>query len=273
MQKGKLYILGVLCFALGTAYGQTTKEFKWPKGAKAAFALTYDDGLPSHVNTVAPMLKKYNFKATFYPAINSPSLYDDIAQWKNLAIAGHELGNHTVYHPCQKSKAGMEWVEDHYNLDTYTVKQLTQELELANTALKALDGKEARTFAYPCAHYLAGGESYKSFVVSEFLAARGSSETQTALLPVAKIDLHDVPSWAPNGHSAEELIAYIQKVIDHKTFGSFTFHGIGAAHMVVATSAHEKMLQFLDANRDAIWVASFQEITAYIKSERAKTEK
>ena len=56
------------------------------------------------------MLKRYHFKATFYPTLASPSLYNEMDKWKNLATEGHELGNHTVYHPCQKSKIGMEWV-------------------------------------------------------------------------------------------------------------------------------------------------------------------
>jgi|GEM_PF-2613849 len=90
------------------------KSFQWPNGAQSALSLTYDDGLPSHINTVAPILKKYNFKATFYITMSSPSLYEEMSKWKSLAIEGHELGNHTNYHPCQKSVEGMEWVPDYY---------------------------------------------------------------------------------------------------------------------------------------------------------------
>jgi len=104
-----------LLFAITTSNAQNMKDFQWPNSAKAAISLTYDDGLASHINTVVPILKKYNFKATFYPTITSESLSNDIDQWKQLAIEGHELGNHTIYHPCQKSKPGMEWVKEHSN--------------------------------------------------------------------------------------------------------------------------------------------------------------
>ena len=246
------------------------KEFEWPNGAKSAISLTYDDGLPSHINTVAPMLKKYNFKATFYPTLSSLSLYDEMDKWKNLATEGHELGNHTVYHPCQKSGIGMEWVKDYHDLDKYTVEQISEEIQLANTLLLAMDGKKTRTFAYPCAHYFAGGESYRGVILSQFPSARGSSEERKELIELSDIDLYNVPSWAPNNHGANELISYIQNIIDLETFSTLTFHGIGEEYMIVSKSAHEEMLKFLDSNRDKIWVATFQEITEYLELKKSK---
>ncbi len=273
MQKLKLLTTTALLVVITTSCAQTKKEFQWPNGAKSAVALTYDDGLPSHVNTAAPMLKKYNFKATFYPTLSSPSLFDEMEKWKGLATAGHELGNHTVYHPCQKSGVDMDWVPDHYDLDTYTSEQIAEEIKLANTLLLAMDGKKTRSFAYPCSHYFAGGKSYKGFVSSQFPSARGSSEEQKQLMALSDIDLYNVPSWAPNNHGADELIAYIQNIIEQETLSTLTFHGIGAEHMTVSIEAHEKMLRFLDANRDKIWVATFEEVTAYLESERNSTEK
>ena len=260
-----------LLFAITTSNAQNMKDFQWPNGAKAAISLTYDDGLASHINTVVPILKKYNFKATFYPTIASESLSNDIDQWKQLAIEGHELGNHTIYHPCQKSKPGMEWVKEHHNLDKYTLEQISEEIKLANTFLLAIDNnKESRTFAYPCAHYMAGGESYKDFVSTQFIAARDSSEEQKQLLSISNINLHSVPSWAPNNHSAEELIKYIQNIINQETFSTITFHGIGAEHLTISKEDHEEMLQFLKENNDKIWVATFKEITSYIASKRSE---
>ena len=57
-----------------TVYCQSRNDFKWPNGAKAAFCLTYDDGLSSHISTVVPILMKYHFKATFYPTLASSSI-------------------------------------------------------------------------------------------------------------------------------------------------------------------------------------------------------
>src|SRR5688572_1244523 len=95
-----------------TCHGQSSgHEFKWPGGAQAALCLTYDDGLPSHIYTVATMLNRYTFKGTFFPTLAASSINNDLDKWKSLARDGHELGNHTIYHPCRKSEKDMEWVK------------------------------------------------------------------------------------------------------------------------------------------------------------------
>jgi len=265
----KYQLTAILLLMICLVHAQD-ESFSWPNGAKAALCLTYDDGLSSHVKTVAPMLDAYNFKGTFYPTLSSPSIYNELNEWKAIAKNGHELGNHTVYHPCRKSDEGMEWVKDYLDLDTYSADQIIGEIELANSFLKALDGKEKRTFAYPCAHFTANGKSYVDSLHTRFSAARGSSELQTKMMQLSAIELYNVPSWAPNQSSAAELIAYIDEVIENETLSSFTFHGVGAEHMRVSISAHEEMLQYLDKNRDKIWVTTFQEATDYLATKRKK---
>ena len=246
MKNQKLKISYVFFLLLTTACAQTTDEILWPNGAKAAICLTYDDGLSSHVNTVVPLLNKYNFKGTFFPTLAAPSLYGEMDKWKTLIRDGHEMGNHTAYHPCRKSEVGMDWVKAYQDLDTYTLEQVLEEVQLANSFLLAMDGKKKRTFAYPCAHYHAGGKSYKDSIASYATAARGSSEEQLELPGPFEIDIYNVPSWAPNEHGAEDLIAYIEQIIKNKTLSTLTFHGVGAEHMRVTEEAHEEMLQYLD---------------------------
>ena len=139
--------------------------------------------------------------------------------------------------------------------------------------LLAIDGNKNRSFAYPCSHFFAGGKNYTEIVSSLSQSARGSSEEQKPLIKVSDIDLYNVPSWAPNNHGANELITYIKTIIEQETFSTLTFHGIGAEHMTISIKAHEQMLQFLNSNRDKIWVATFKEITEYIESKRNRTDK
>lgn len=266
-------LLTVLFFMMLTfVFGQDDTEFVWPNGAKAAICLTYDDGLSCHVNTVIPMLNAYNFKGTFYPTLSSPSMYEEMEKWKELAKEGHELGNHTVYHPCRKSLSGMDWVKEHLDLDSYSTEQILDEIKLANSFLLALDNQKERTFAYPCAHFKAGGKSYKDSLYTIFIAARGSSEEQEKLIKPLEIDLFNVPSWAPNENNGEDLISYINEIIANKTLSTITFHGIGAEYMTVSRNSHEEMLKYLDANRDKIWVATFKEVTNYLNSKHSSSE-
>lgn len=253
-------------YGLNNLSGQSDSSITFPNGAKVAIALTYDDGLGSHISQAGPALNKYNIKGTFYLTSSSPSVYDEMDKWKNLATSGHELGNHTVYHPCQKSIIPEDWIKSYYDLDRYKLDQIENEIKVANTLLKALDGKNSRTFAYPCAHYEAGGEEYIQIVSEQFIAARGVTGREVAVLKDS--DMLNVQSWAPDGHSGEELIAYVEEIIKKETFSTITFHGIGGDYIKVSTEAHEKLLQYLEAHKFKIWDAPFKGITEYIKSKK-----
>jgi len=72
---------------------------------KAAFSLTFDDGLHTHTQNAAPILNQYGFKATFYliPPYLTETLpgiwrYGTWQDFTNLANEGHEIGSHTMRH-------------------------------------------------------------------------------------------------------------------------------------------------------------------------------
>jgi hypothetical protein len=253
-----------------TVYRQPGNDFKWPHGAKAAFCLTYDDGLSSHISTVVPLLKKYHLKATFYPTLASSSIKLEMEKWKSLVKDGHELGNHTVYHPCRKSES--KWVKDYRDLDKYTTEQILAEIELANSFLQALDGKKTRTFAYPCTHMYAGGLSFKDSVAHYATAARGGSYEPPEPVNPLDIDIYNVPAWGPNNNGSKDLIAYIKTILEKGSLGAFIFHGIGEEPMRVSKEDHETMLKFLDTHRNEIWVTTFQEATDYLISYRKRNK-
>ena len=255
---------------LTTVYCQSGNDFKWPNGAKAAFCLTYDDGFFSHINKVVPLLKKYHFKATFYPTLASSSIKLEMEKWKSLVKDGHELGNHTVYHPCRKSDA--KWVKDYLDLDKYTTEQILAEIAVANSFLQSLDGKKTRTFAYPCTHMYAGGLSFKDSVAHYATAARGGSYEPLEPLNPLDIDIYNVPAWGPNNNSSKDLIAYIKSILEKGTLGAFIFHGVGEKPMIVSKEDHETMLKFLEAHRNEIWVTTFQEATDYLISYRQRNK-
>lgn len=253
-----------------TVYCQSRNDFKWPNGAKAAFCLTYDDALPSHISTVVPLLKRYDFKATFYPILASSSIKLEMDKWKSLVKDGHELGNHTVYHPCRKSE--YKWVKDYLDLDKYTTEQILAEIEVANSFLQSLDGKKTRTFAYPCTDMYAGGLSFEDSVAHYATAARGGFYEPPEPLNPMDIDIYNVPAWGPNNNSSKELIGYIKAILEKGTLGAFIFHGIGEEPMIVSKEDHETMLKFLDAHRNEIWVTTFQEATDYLIAYRQRNK-
>jgi len=69
----------------------------WPDGQRAAVSLTYDDGLDSQLDHVAPALDRFGFKATFF--LTCENMEERVRGWEALAGRGHEIGDHTFHHP------------------------------------------------------------------------------------------------------------------------------------------------------------------------------
>ena len=70
--------------------------------SEKSLIITFDDGWKSQFQYAFPVLKKYNFRATFFPVANyigAEPLYMDWAQLKELKAAGMEIGSHTMNHP------------------------------------------------------------------------------------------------------------------------------------------------------------------------------
>ncbi len=73
----------------------------FPNGARCAVSLTYDDGLRSHFEDVGPTLEKFGLRGTFNIPIAHTSLMQNVEAWRGMATRGHELGNHSLFHPCR----------------------------------------------------------------------------------------------------------------------------------------------------------------------------
>lgn len=246
-------------------------SFQWPDGARAAVCLTYDDGIDGHLDIVAPDLEMVNLRGTFYVPGHSRSLAERINDWRELVIRGHELGNHSLFHPCIRNRPDgrvFEWVSPEYALENYTLQQIIAELYVMNTLLEAVDGKHERTYAYTCSDYEAGGESFVDTLRHLFTAARGGGEIP---LDMRDVDIHLVPSWSAKEVSGQEMIDFVNRAAEYGTMAVFMFHGVGGGHNLnVSRQAHKELLTYLSANRDRYWTERFDIVMAHVRSERKR---
>jgi peptidoglycan/xylan/chitin deacetylase (PgdA/CDA1 family) len=88
-----------------------------------AVVLTYDDGIDADLDRIAPALDSVGLKATFYVIGASSAVAGRLAEWRLLAQHGHELGNHSLFHPCEGGP-GRAWVQGDNDLRRYTVKRV-----------------------------------------------------------------------------------------------------------------------------------------------------
>jgi peptidoglycan/xylan/chitin deacetylase (PgdA/CDA1 family) len=231
------------------------RGFSWPGEAVAAVCLTYDDGLDCHLDVAAPALERHGFRGTFYVTGNSSSLYQRTEAWRAMAARGHELGNHTLFHPCWGD--AYDWVRPEYDLNGYTFPQLMAELQVANSLLKAVDGEEERSFAYTCTNAAIGGVSFVDSIKSMFTAARGGGPIPER---IDEVDIYNVPSWGVEDPTGEELIAYVEEAVEKGTVAVFMFHSVGGGYLNVSEEAHEQLLEYLEQHRATIWTAPFKEV-------------
>jgi sialate O-acetylesterase len=235
-------------------------------GKKCAVVLTYDDALNVHLDKVVPALDSLGLKGTFYLSGFFPSFRARAKDWSVVAQKGHELGNHTLYHPCAGSAPGREWVPADYDLNTYTIRRMVDEITMANTLLEAIDQRTQRTFAYPCGDKKAGDASYVSDVRRLFPGARG---VQGRLQTMDDIDLYDVSSYMINGQSGEELIRLVEEAKTRSALVVFLFHGVGGEHTLnVSLEAHRKLLWFLHENEEEVWVAPLVDVCGFVRDSR-----
>ena len=238
--------------------------FAWPEGRKAAVSLAYDDALDSQLDNAIPALDRHGLKGSFYLIMSAETVRRRMDDWRAAAANGHELGNHSLFHQCSRKGPGREWVAPQRDLDTTTVAQMRDQVELANIMLQALDGRSERTYTAPCGDLAAMDGAYIGAVAPLFV---GIKLIGGAVLPdMATLDPSAVPVMAPVGMSGSQLIALVEEAGRKGTMVDFTFHGIGGDHLQVSTEAHEELLAYLAAHRDQYWTAPFIDIMRWVRT-------
>ncbi|MDB5267007.1 MAG: chitooligosaccharide deacetylase [Hymenobacter sp.] len=231
-----------------------------------AVVLTYDDALDIDLDNVVPALDSAGFRGTFYLIGASPVVARRLGEWRQAARRGHELGNHALFHPCDGSLPGRSFVKPDHDLHTYTVARAVDEIRANNALLAAIDGKTARTFAYPCGDRQIGGVAFYDQLRPDFVAARGVAP---GLQTAAQVSLDNVNCYSINGQPGQYLIDLVKQARQSHTLLVFLFHGVGGGHPLnVDLAAHRQLLRYLKANEKDIWIAPMVEVAQKIKLEQ-----
>lgn len=233
-----------------------------PAGAapgRALVSLSYDDALPSQLDVAFPALQRHGLRASFYPTLAAETLHRRLADWRRVAAAGHELGNHTLFHGCSRGQPGRDWVPPQHDLDRSSVAARRDEVRLANHYLQAIDGRSGpRTLTVPCGDLLAGGQPWLPAVRDEFVAIK--TRAGGGVTPLAQLDWMDIESFVPVGASGDALIAVVERAAAIHGLASLIFHGVGGDHLSVSADAHEALLAHLAAHPSRFRVHSLLQL-------------
>jgi len=264
-----------LYFAVATAPGASEpaapEAFHWPAGQRGAVTLSYDDAIVSHFESVAPQLEEAGLRATFYIQIDSPGFRMHTDAWRKVARAGHELGNHSLFHPCRKDRPGDHtWLSDDYNLSNYTPDRWLGEMRIANLVLQLIDGKTERTFGNTCCNNAVGPlddrTSLEELVPKLFVGARG--EYISRPIDPTKANFAALGHYSGDGKSFEQLRDEIESAVREGKWVFYMFHGVGEGthSLCIDAEEHCKLVEYLSANKNRIWTAPAVDVIGYLKT-------
>lgn len=246
MKRVFLVLMIVLHF---TAYSQSRK--------KVIIVLTYDDGLASQLDIAIPQLDSLGFKGTFF--LTGYVGTKTIPRWRQVALKGHELANHSLYHPCLLTTVKGNAANNSAN---YSVYMMLREIGEMNNLLFAVDGGASpRTYAYPCTEVAVGGINYVDSLRQSGLVkyARIGGGPDAVITNFKKLDPLQVPAWGIHaGVTGDELIAFVKKVQQSGGMGVLMFHGVGGDYITTPAAAHKKLLLYLKQHENEIEVTTFR---------------
>ncbi len=239
------------------------RPFPWPRGMRAAVSLSFDDARGSQLDVGIPLFAKSATHATFYLTANNIGVRG--AEWKRAAAAGHELGNHTMTHPCS---GNFTWSRDRA-LEDHTLERIRSEMLKANRLIAEATGVTPTTFAYPCGQKFVGrGQRVTSYVpvVHElFVAGRG-------WLDEAPNDPAFVDRAQTFGYSMDDMeFSELKSAVDQALAGGqwlvLAGHDIGATpgRQVTRVSMLRELIDYLREPSRGVWVDTVAHVAEHIK--------
>ncbi len=259
-----LFVLGIFLLSIKLGIGQHS-GFAWPEGKQMAMSLTFDDARYSQVDTGTSILNTYQAKATFY--VIPGAVAERLEGWKAAVDSGHEIGNHSLIHPCTGNFA---WARDKA-LETYSLKDMQRELITANKRIDSLLGIVPTQFAYPCGQSFVGRgtqlKSYVPLIAKLFESGRGWLD-EGANDPTF-CDMAQLLGVEMDGKEFEELLPAIEQARGQGAWLVLAGHEMGVKGSQT-TRLHmlEELIQYAQKPESAIWLATVGEIAAYIQDQR-----
>ena len=257
----KVFFVSIAFFSIFEIAEAQISTTAW-KGKKCAIVLTYDDAINEHLDNAIPVLDSLKLKATFYLSGFSISIQKRLNEWKKIAKKGHELGNHTLFHPCDANGPQRTWVQPENDLSKYTVKRIENEIRMTNLFLQALDGKIKRTFAFTCGDMKVADSTFINGMRKDFVAAR---VVRNEMHKINEIDLYNVDCYMVNNLSFEQMKEWVDKAIQKNSLLVILFHGVGGGNNLnVSLDAHRKILTYIKQNEKDIYVAPMVDVATHI---------
>jgi peptidoglycan/xylan/chitin deacetylase (PgdA/CDA1 family) len=262
----RLLVLGITLLLSSLTFAQSgSAPFPWPPGKRAAVSLTFDDARTSQVTVGTGLLDQYNVKATFY--VVPSGVAQRLEGWKKAVSSGHEIGNHSLNHPCTGNFA---WSRP-YALEEYTLEKMRNESTEANGRIHELLGVKPEVFAYPCGQTFVGRgvntKSYVPLVAELFISGRGwlnEGPNDPAFCDPAQITGMEM-----DGKEFEQILPLLEKARETGQWLVLAGHEMGEGGPQTTRMAMlKKLLQYAQNPANGLWIAPVGTVAKYIGQQK-----
>lgn len=242
-----------------------SEKIRWPDGKRMAISLSFDDARYSQVDSGTAVLDQYGVKATFY--VVPSSVEKRLEGWKKAVAAGHEIGNHSLSHPC----TGNYPFSRRNALEDYSLKKMRYELTECNNRIRQLLGVNAQVFAYPCGQKFVGrGKNIKSYVplvADLFISGRGWLDE--AANDAGFCDLAQITGMEMDGKSFEEILTLIKSAAETGAWLTLAGHEMASAgEQTTSLKMLEELMRYAQDPANGIWIAPVGVVAKYIQDQR-----
>ena len=242
--------------------------FPWPNGAEMALSLTFDDGRPTQVTHAIPLLDAFDVKATFYS--QPENLRNELAGWRRAVAVGHEIGNHTVGHPCTGNFA---WVRyDGVVLESYDLERMRAEIVQANDEIEEMLGVRPVSFAYPCGQtYVGRGRDTRSYVplVAELFQTGRRWLDETSNAP-DHFDTAQVMAMRMDGEDFAAVQRMVERARHSGNWLVLAGHGVGDnPRWGTQLDMLKDLLAYAQNPDNRVWIAPVTEVATFIADQQA----
>jgi hypothetical protein len=208
-------------------------------------------------------------KATFY--VVPASMERNIEGWKMVVETGHEIGNHSLNHPCT---GNFGWSRSEA-LEDYTLKRMRKELIDTNDEVERLLGVRPEVFAYPCGLSFVGkGEETQSYVplISEmFLSGRGWKDE--APVDPYYADMAQLTGMEMDNMTFEEILPLIEAAGKDRKWLVLAGHENGTeGNQTTYLSMLRKLCEYANDPANGIWIAPVGTVAKYVNEKREEME-
>ncbi len=259
-------LLVFIIFLTEVVYAQkNSSPLTWPEGKQLAVSLTFDDARTSQVDVGTALLDQFGVKATFYVVPSSVKLR--LEGWKRAVANGHEIGNHSLLHPCT---GNFSWSRQKA-LEDYTLQKIQHELTKANDSIQYLLGVKPTSFAYPCGQTFVGRgvntKSYVPVVAKVFRTGRGWLDEGSN--DPGFCDFAQLTGMEMDGKNFDQILILIDQAKEAGNWLVLAGHEMGdSGQQTTRLSMLKQLLEYAKNSANGIWIAPVETVASYIMKRR-----